>query len=349
MRNGLLISMLLAGAVAHAASFDCAKAKTPQEKAICASPELSAADDKMAAAYRAVLAAAPPEIISEVRDGQKLWIRKMGEGCPSKGLEPSVELTVCLLADEDSRTKELQHMVLRAGGVTFLWRSVHLTAAADPDAEPLPNRPDSGPGTLEASWPHANANTPEWQAWNTAIEAATYQLAFTQDGGSGPQTGGKIVWEADPDMDIDVTASLGIVNDQLVTASITNNWFGHGAAHHNFNFVQFNWLPKMRRELRAEDIFRPGSGWDQDLQKHCMQALKKQFEGDLETQWAPGDLAKTLHEIVSGPRNWQIDERSLTIVFQPMSISCLACAAEPITISWDDLQPYLQASFVRPR
>ena len=30
---------------AHAASFDCSKARTPQEKAICASPVLGAVDD----------------------------------------------------------------------------------------------------------------------------------------------------------------------------------------------------------------------------------------------------------------------------------------------------------------
>ena len=46
--------------LAHAASFDCTKAKTAQEKAICGTPALSAADDQMAAAYKAWLAAAQP-------------------------------------------------------------------------------------------------------------------------------------------------------------------------------------------------------------------------------------------------------------------------------------------------
>ena len=33
--------------LAHAASFDCTKAKTAQEKAICGTPALSAADDQI--------------------------------------------------------------------------------------------------------------------------------------------------------------------------------------------------------------------------------------------------------------------------------------------------------------
>jgi uncharacterized protein len=53
--------LLLASGVAHAASFDCSKAKTPRGKAICGSPELSVADEQMAAAYKALLAATLPE------------------------------------------------------------------------------------------------------------------------------------------------------------------------------------------------------------------------------------------------------------------------------------------------
>ncbi len=36
----------------HAASFDCAKARLPEEKAICASPELSRMDDQLGHVYR---------------------------------------------------------------------------------------------------------------------------------------------------------------------------------------------------------------------------------------------------------------------------------------------------------
>jgi uncharacterized protein len=50
MRNIWLV-LLLSGSMAHAASFDCTKAKTPLEKAICALAKLSVADDQMATAY----------------------------------------------------------------------------------------------------------------------------------------------------------------------------------------------------------------------------------------------------------------------------------------------------------
>jgi len=71
MRNIWLVLLLMASGAAQAASFDCVKAKTPQEKAICTSPKLSAADDSMAAAYKAVLGSVRPEVAGEIRDAQR--------------------------------------------------------------------------------------------------------------------------------------------------------------------------------------------------------------------------------------------------------------------------------------
>jgi len=59
MRKFWSVLFLLVNVTAYAASFDCAKATTPQEKAICASPKLSAADDQITAAYKAALAQTP--------------------------------------------------------------------------------------------------------------------------------------------------------------------------------------------------------------------------------------------------------------------------------------------------
>jgi uncharacterized protein len=52
MRISWCILLLLAAGIAHAASFDCSKAKTSMEKAVCSSPQLSAADEQMAATQR---------------------------------------------------------------------------------------------------------------------------------------------------------------------------------------------------------------------------------------------------------------------------------------------------------
>jgi len=48
-----LFALLISIGNANAASFDCSKASTQQEKAVCANPTLSALDDKLAEAYKA--------------------------------------------------------------------------------------------------------------------------------------------------------------------------------------------------------------------------------------------------------------------------------------------------------
>jgi uncharacterized protein len=60
---------------ANAASFDCAKASAPQEKAVCANPTLSALDDKLAESYKNARAVSqdPAKLKSE----QIEWIKEV--------------------------------------------------------------------------------------------------------------------------------------------------------------------------------------------------------------------------------------------------------------------------------
>ena len=58
-----------------AASFDCKAAKTVRERAVCADPELSKADDALARAYNDAQTAAPESYRSELRNQQRAWLR----------------------------------------------------------------------------------------------------------------------------------------------------------------------------------------------------------------------------------------------------------------------------------
>lgn len=81
-------SILLAAAVllpatfattAHAASFDCAKARTLIENHICADQKLSALDEQLSKVYREVLDATPrPDAF---RASQRVWLRDVRNVC----------------------------------------------------------------------------------------------------------------------------------------------------------------------------------------------------------------------------------------------------------------------------
>lgn len=66
-------------ATAFAASYDCSKAGTLIEKAICSSPELSTLDEQLASAYRTAGAITTDQ--SQLKHEQRTWITKVRDKC----------------------------------------------------------------------------------------------------------------------------------------------------------------------------------------------------------------------------------------------------------------------------
>jgi uncharacterized protein len=345
-----LLGILLLGsltAVAHAASFDCAKAQTAQEKAICASPELSKADDQMSAAYKAALAAAPAEFQNRIRDAQRAWIRRITLNClPGNSYRP---LDECLRQAYETRTHALENTIVTAGGVKFIRLSVFFTVPDSPeDAENDKQRGASPVATFDATWPQALSDSPEWRAWNAAVEDTARDLASQGKAGSDP------TWKREwvDFMDTDLETTLGLVTPNLVTAAMSNEWYGHGAAHPNTNSLQLNWMLKQKRALQAEDVFRSGSGWQQVLydrtDKYLHSVLDQDAGEDYQKFSAPGEIAATLHKILEAPQSWTLDAKGITIVFQQYAVACRACTPEPFTVTWDSLKPILNPEFEIP-
>jgi hypothetical protein len=287
----------------------------------------------------------------EVLNDQRAWLGFIAARCKASSSVDSSALASCLLRYYDKWIKALQHMVYHNGGVTFVQRSITLY----PPEEAVPPGPqvrigmdDSQPGYLNASWPQANPEAPEWKAWNKAMEAATLALASANR--QPPAT----AWKAlvDADMDMDVNASLGIVEKDLVTTTVDSQWYGHGAAHANLNFIQFNWMLREKREMRPEDVFRAGSGWDAAILGQCERSVSRQLIQELGADNAKiwlDNLPKELHGLILDPRNWLLDGKGLTIPFEPYAVACHACTPPPVTIPWTDLKPYLQPGFVLPK
>ena len=71
----LALAMALLGlTAAQAASFDCSKAGTSFEKAICASPDASKADETLAQAYATALGGLSKDAADSLRATQHDWL-----------------------------------------------------------------------------------------------------------------------------------------------------------------------------------------------------------------------------------------------------------------------------------
>lgn len=102
------------GTTASAASFDCAKAGTLVEKAICSDPVLSGMDSDLGRAYKAALAASPSP--DTLKAGQRAWLTQRNQ-CQDTG---------CLRSAYQSRLAVLQGggaVSADSGGVTGTYTS----------------------------------------------------------------------------------------------------------------------------------------------------------------------------------------------------------------------------------
>jgi uncharacterized protein len=344
MRKTLLVLSLplLLCTLAHAASFDCTKAKTAQEKAICSSPALSAADDQMAAAYKAWLAAAQPDWTAGIRENQIVWLRFRDASCPAAEADNSI--VSCLSDIYRGRIDDLQGMVQHIGGVTFVSQAITLTVRDTSDSAPPAGVTEVTPGfgTLQATWPQASSTTAQWTAWNSAIVPAVIQAA------NANETLSAKAWKdlVQPGVDLNLTVTVERLNTQWVSATIDGLYDGHGA-HPTENSAEFYWMLGEQRALKPEDVFLPKSGWDTWIEKRLDSYLQKVLDsnGNDQRQYKPGDLPG----IVTNPADWKLDAKGFSIFFQPYQVACYACTPNPMIIPWSELKPYLQPSFVLPQ
>lgn len=95
----LVFTAIFAASNAHAASFDCTKAKTADEKTICRNQSLSDADVKMATMFQMNTRLVMMGARGNMQDRQREWL---AERNACKGNLP------CLTAAYDRRIRELQ-------------------------------------------------------------------------------------------------------------------------------------------------------------------------------------------------------------------------------------------------
>ena len=105
-----LILTLFASGATFAASFDCTRATSKMEKAICASPELSRMDEALDASYKAAKERLSAQASGILTKGQVSWLRFTSNYCfvdYNASFVSAAEANKCLVDAFRIRTKEL--------------------------------------------------------------------------------------------------------------------------------------------------------------------------------------------------------------------------------------------------
>ncbi len=274
----LALLAAFAAAPASAASFDCRKAATLDERAICTSPALSRADARLAQAYAGVLGQLGPANQALMRRDEADWVKWRRQRCR----QAADRMEACLESSYAARLDALANAVRTIGGTRFLMitRSYD-TPTQDPGDEPYAFVTVTTPHPDGASLPAAT------RAWIEATDAKLAAVARTES-------------------DTEVTVTVDRLRPDLVTLRIDTTILGHLAAHAFYNWEYRHYLPKQGRELRAEDLFRPDVGWQAKLIAAVTAALAPVEAKDVDV----------LEACTLAPTLWSFDATGLTVNLQ---------------------------------
>ena len=326
LRTGkaILLLMLAAGPVS-AASFDCAKAKRPEEKLICASPEVSRLDSSMASSYRALLQRLSPEAQNDVRRSQMEWLAFWPISCREEGelLNPkSKDAQNCAAARYKDRIALFEGPDSVTGDIVLYPVSIYGVRQSNAEVEWIKYAQNVTyfPAVDLGQAAHEKKNLAVLiDRWLRKDIASSGKVV---DAASDSETGRRFI------------GSLSM----LLSTGTSSYFYGHGAAHPVSSYsTQHFYLPEARPMLAA-DIFQ-GNQWQDGLTVLVEKQLKKELADSYYI-----DSRAELKKLVIDTAHWQFNRNKLTLSFNPYEVAPYAAGAPEVSLPWASLMPWLTQS-----
>lgn len=321
MLRRLLVALVMLGlgtVAASAASFDCKKATTPFEVAICTNPELSKADEVLAVSYQTAIGGLSKPALAEMQKAQRAWLDYAQKSCTDDAKLPKAEYPEeqmnCLQSQIGNRARALEASRMW-GGLRF-YPSDTFGVIPDTTAEADAWNKVS---TREVSVPRIDGTDAEAEAFNAFMDANGPRVDEAQDETS----------------DVSIKATIESVTPNRISVSINNWWYGHGAAHGNYDIMYLHFLRGENRALEASDIFDK-DGWEDQLGKLALVKLDETIEGGI---WEESREDAAI--VAAEPRRWSFTFEGLVIQYQPYEVTAYAYGAPTITIPWAQLTDFL--------
>lgn len=317
-----------------AASFDCAKAATPFETAICGDADLSKADERLAKTYATAIGGLSETALGEMRTSQREWLDYAQRACTRDAEvltagaydERGISCLVDVFASR-SRVLETSRMMdgLRVYPVG--------TFGARPDPYEADNPQSNWPvAQHEMAVVQIDADEGFAHAFNDLVRAEGEMISGVFAGQGGPET----VFEDDSSDTTNAIEIDEIAGSRRISLVVNTYWYGHGAAHGNYTISFRHYLRDEGRFMEARDLFG-GKGWQKALLTLAIDAAKAEHGDAL---WP--DNLEDLMDAVIDPSRWNLsDPYGLVIQFQPYEISAYAYGAPTARVNWEDLEPYL--------
>jgi uncharacterized protein YecT (DUF1311 family) len=319
-------TILLSGFALPALAMDCGKATSPTDKAICADPAASAADEAMAAAYASLYGNSSETDKKKLLQSQRTWLKLRTSEC----IEDKKLSAKCLVDFTQRRSLYLQ------------------------------GKPETGPGTGHDLIPVIIAQTGTAKLYELDIVAAKFPAPvlpgetlfntevdkLLKEAPSSKEKGGQ------PDMTYiyDLHLRVTYASPGFLSASVDSYLFS-GGAHGNSGTSSINIDIAKGKDLTfADDFDETAHKKLGDLCFAQIKAQKQENETDLnEGLLTIEELRKTIDDGVSSMKRWSFSETQGVVTFDPYALGSYIEGSYNCTFSTEVLQPLYKAGNILPR
>lgn len=311
----------------RAASFDCTKARSPLEHAICNHPNLSQADEALATAYETALGGLSPAAKAKLQASQKSWLARIESG-PISDTSPSGQVYIPQQVDGLFRAFQDRESILEQsrmmGGLRLTFVDHDEFARDNPLGDFSPTMAEN-----YVAYSQIDGTGPDAAKFNALVVSS-----LRNDNNNDPPNG----------KDSSETLWVTAVDDTSITLTDTDWAMNHGAAHGDYSITYVHYLRNEGRLLRADDLFTK-AGWQDRLGKLVVDALVVSYGSDFVTT---PEAQFTIREGSIEPSHWNILLQGLLVQFSPEEFAPLVFGAPSVVIPWsvirDDLNQGIGAS-----
>jgi len=298
LKTCLSAVVLLSLSAAPSLAFDCAKAKTAVEKAICADPALKKIDDDLAMAYGAVKATLDEAGQRMMVISQKRWIARR-EGCGSG------EDTVSCVKDMTAERLALLNGTAQSGPGPSGKLVPFFVAQA------------GKPGTYDVNMAFLRFEAPQNPGEETLNRMANEIAAAAK---LGPQDGveqSAILAEED---------SFAVTYASPTLISVRHDFYDNeGGAHGNYGTTNINIDMESGALLKIDDVLAEPSAAILTLWcKQQIETEKLKRISDIDLSEGAAERDKTIAEVVRDLASWSIGETDITVSFDPYAVGAYA-------------------------
>lgn len=302
-RKWLLAFAVLGASVAPAAAFDCGKASTAIEKAICGRPDLKSLDDQLGTAYADVKALSTKPEQKMLARAQRRWIADRESSCPQSdlGLEGCIEdMTEARLAMFEGKAgsgpgvegRIIPVFIVQEGSETVYDLSLDLLR-------------------------FVKAETPGQKRFDAIAQSIGKRVKL---GPHGEDTMGRIYA-------MDESLSVTYASPKLMSV-LHSYWSDTGGAHGNGGTESYNFDMQTGRDLSIQDFLSEDAAGQIAIRckRQIIAEKKERWQGDepylpAEDTFLSDDV---IAEHVATMSRWSFTESEASIVFDAYAIGSYA-------------------------